>query len=136
MATVEFFGQTFALRPKVSEYAFAKFARAAARGVDGDTAQGMSAMLTLLEKCITPEDWQRFDRTAEDNDATTEQIMAVIVGALQQTVEPATDRPTVQPSDSSDGLSSTEPKSGSSSDVKGSVLSGRPDLQLAVMRSA
>jgi hypothetical protein len=131
MAAVEFLGESFELRPKVSEYALLKFARAAAAGEDGDTMEGMASMLRLLEKCIVPADWRRFDKLADDKDATAEQIMDVIKAAFEQVAE----RPTALPSDSSDGQISTEPKSGSNSAVKDSVLSGRPDLQLAVMRA-
>jgi hypothetical protein len=131
MAAVEFLGESFELRPKVSEYALLKFARAAAAGEDGDTMEGMASMLRLLEKCIVPADWRRFDKLADENDATAEQIMDVIKAAFEQVAE----RPTSLPSDSSDGQISTEPKSESSSAVKDSVLSGRPDLQLAVMRA-
>jgi hypothetical protein len=131
MASVQFLGESFELRPKVSEYALIKFARAAAAGEDGDTMEGMASMLRLLEKCIVPKDWHRFDRLADEKDATTEQIMAVIKVALEQVAE----RPTALPSDSSDGQITTEPKSESNSAVKDSVLSGRPDLQLAVMRA-
>jgi hypothetical protein len=131
MASVQFLGESFELRPKVSEYALLKFARAAAAGEDGDTMEGMASMLRLLEKCIVPADWRRFDRLADEKDATAEQIMDVIKAAFEQVAE----RPTALPSDSSDGQISTEPKSGSNSAVKDSVLSGRPDLQLAVMRA-
>jgi hypothetical protein len=85
----------------------------------------------LLEKCIVPADWRRFDKLADEKDATAEQIMDVIKAAFEQVAE----RPTSLPSDSSDGQISTEPKSESNSAVKDSVLSGRPDLQLAVMRA-
>jgi len=131
MAAVQFLGESFELRPKVSEYALLKFARAAAAGEDGDTMEGMASMLRLLEKCIVPADWRRFDRLADEKDASAEQIMDVIKVAFEQVAE----RPTSLPSDSSDGQISTEPKSGSNSAVKDSVLSGRPDLQLAVMRA-
>jgi hypothetical protein len=131
MAAVEFLGESFELRPKVSEYALLKFARAAAAGEDGDTMEGMASMLRLLEKCIVPADWRRFDKLADEKDATAEQIMDVIKAAFEQVAE----RPTSLPSDSSDGQISTEPKSESNSAVKDSVLSGRPDLQLAVMRA-
>jgi hypothetical protein len=131
MAAVEFLGESFELRPKVSEYALLKFARAAAAGEDGDTMEGMASMLRLLEKCIVPADWRRFDRLADEKDATAEQIMDVIKAAFEQVAE----RPTALPSDSSDGQITTEPKSESNSAVKDSVLSGRPDLQLAVMRA-
>jgi hypothetical protein len=131
MASVQFLGESFELRPKVSEYALLKFARAAAAGEDGDTMEGMASMLRLLEKCIVPADWRRFDRLADEKDATAEQIMDVIKAAFEQVAE----RPTSLPSDSSDGQISTEPKSESNSAVKDSVLSGRPDLQLAVMRA-
>lgn len=133
MATVEFHGEQFALRPKVSEYALLKFARAARGGQDAESMEGMAAMLDLLEKCIEPADWARFDKLADDSDATAEEIMAVVQAAFGQAAE----RPTKLPSDSSDGPTSIPLKSeSSSSPAATSRLARRPDLATAVLRTA
>jgi hypothetical protein len=100
-----------------------------------DSGSVMTSSLAVSEvdaaESLDPADWRRFDKLADEEDATAEQIMDVIKAAFEQVAE----RPTSLPSDSSDGQISTEPKSGSNSAVKDSVLSGRPDLQLAVMRA-
>jgi hypothetical protein len=132
MTTVQFFGEQFALREKVSDYALMKFARAARNGQDGETMEGMASMLDLLEKCIVPEDWKRFDKLASDSDAPAADIMAVIKEAFGQEAA----RPTELPSDSSDGPTAIEPKSPPSSDGNVSqLLRGRPDLQAAVRQA-
>lgn len=132
MATVEFFGETFELRPKVSQYALGKFAKVASKSkTSEDTMRGMGAMLDLIERCITAEDWDRFDKVADDNDASFADLTAVLDGAFNQ----ETDRPTGLPSDSSDGQKTTAPKLVSNSADKGlERLNGRPDLQVAVIR--
>ena len=133
MATVEFFGETFELRPKVSQYALAKFAKAVSKSKTGeDVMRSMASMYDLVERCVTAEDWDRFDETASANDASFEELTAVLAGAFQS----ATERPTSLPSDSSDGQKIIAPSVASSSADKGlDRLAGRPDLQLAVLHT-
>lgn len=129
MTTIDFFGEQFRLRETVSQYALLKFARAARDGQDSGSPAGLAAMMDLLEKCIHPEDWKRFDEVADANDATGEQIQAVIQAAFTQEA----DRPIGLSSDSSDGQPSTEPKSLSNSEGSVSpLLRGRPDRIAAV----
>jgi hypothetical protein len=132
MATVEFFGQEFTLRPKVSEYALLKFARAARGGQDAETMEGMASMLDLLEKCIVAEQWATFDRLASDNDASAEDVMAVVQAAFSQSAE----RPTGRLSDSSDGPTSTPLSSASNVSLAAtSSRANRPDLALMVSQA-
>jgi hypothetical protein len=131
MTTVQFFGQEFTLRDDVSEWALMTFARAARNGQDGETMEGMAAMLDLLEDCVVPEDWKRFSSVAKANRARSKDISAVIQAAFAQ----ETGRPTGRSSDSSDGPTTIEPKSQSSSDGNVSqLLRGRPDLIAAVTK--
>lgn len=149
--TVEFFGETFTLSPDVSEFALMEFAEAAADGVDGDTMQGMASMLRLILDCLAepepvvetaedgtetvvpqPSERARFRAVARKNRAAAKDLMPVIQAAFEGKAE----RPTGRSSDSSDGPGSTGPKSGSNSAVKGlERLAGRPDLQIAVVRT-
>jgi hypothetical protein len=133
MGSVEFFGESFEVRPKVSQYAMAKFAKAAAKNkTPQDVMLGMAAMLDLIEKCLTVEDWPRFDALADANDVDFEDLTAVLDAAFHQ----ETERPTSLPSDSSDG----QPVTVVSSVVKpadraSEMFAGRPDLQLAVLHT-
>lgn len=131
MATVEMWGETFALREKVPEWAMFKFAKAAVQGQDGDTLQGMASMLALVEKCLTVEDWPRFDRLADENDASSEEALKVIMSAFEQVAE----RPTGRSSDSSDGPSVTPLKSVSNFDDRAlERFAGRPDIQAGLIQ--
>ena len=131
MASVEFFGESFGLRPKISQYALAKFGQVAAKGEKAG-AGGIGAILDLLEKCVAPEDWERFDQVASDNDASFEDINVILDAAFHQ----ETERPTSLPADSSDGQKIIAPSVASSSVDKGlDRLRGRPDLQLAVLHT-
>lgn len=131
MATVELFGDTFKLNAEVSEFALMEFAEAASSGQDGDTMQGFASTLRFVRECIDPDDLGRFTAAARKNKAKITDLLVVIKASFEQ----ETERPTSRPSDSSDGPSSIEPKSGSNVDDKVSRLAGRPDLQLMV-RSA
>ncbi len=130
LPSVEFFGERLALNPDVSEFAIMEFAEAAADGQDGDTMAGLASLLRLVRECIAEDDRARFTQLARKNRAGAEALTAVLTSG------PGTERPTVAPSDSSDGRTSTGLKSVSSSDVKVSPLAGRPDLQLALSRTA
>ncbi len=132
MGSIEFYGQQFELDDTPSEFALMEFAEAAADGADGDTMQGMASMLRLIRGCLTAEDWPRFARTARTNKAAAKDLLPVFEAAFGQ----ATERPTGQPSDSTDGLPTITPKPASNSAGKVStLLAGRPDLQLAVRKA-
>ena len=131
MASVKFFGDTFALNESVSEIALMEFAEASADGLDADMMQGLAAMMRLVKECIAPVDLKRFLVVARKNHAKSTDLIAV----LEATFKQVTDRPTGLPADSSDGQQAIEPKSVSSSvDKDWGPLNGRPDLQLAVTR--
>lgn len=129
--TVEFFGDTFELNDTVSEIALMEFAEAASNGLDADLMEGLAALLRIVKSCIAPRDLKRFMVVARKNHAKSEHLVPI----LQATMAEVTERPTGLPSDSSDGQPTTELKSVSSSVDRGlERLSGRPDLQLAVVR--
>jgi len=131
MATVEFFGETFALNESVSEIALMEFAEASADGLDADMMQGMAAMMRLIKECVAPTELKRFLVVARKNHASSEDLVAVLKATFGQ----VTDRPTGLPVDFSDGQQIIELKSDASSADRGlELLNGRPDLQLAVMR--
>ena len=128
MSAVPFFGEQFDLNPEPSEYALMEFAEAAADGVDGDTMQGLAAMMRLVTECIDVKDRSRFRVLARKSKAGADDLTKVIQAAFKQ----ETERPTGRPSDSSDGPTITAPRSVASSDDKPSRFAGRPDLELMV----
>jgi len=135
--TVEFFDATLRLNTEgVSEFALMEFATAANEGADGDTSAGMASLYRLVLDCLDPEDVGKFKTLARKNRAKAADIMPVIEATFAAVAE----RPTGQPVDSSDGLPPTiiEGNFESKPAAKGSLeeaLPGRPDLQLAVIRS-
>lgn len=102
MSDVEFFGETFALRhPDDYQWAMCEFAEAATGGVDDNTLQALATVMAMLRACIAEDDWPRFRASYRRNKAQVKRdLMPVVVAAFTQQVP---DRPTVRPSDSSDG---------------------------------
>lgn len=84
-----------------------RFAHLASSGVDSEDMEALAAMYDLLEQCIADDDWPRFQRAATKSRADGEMLMAVV----QKAIEAIGERPTGQPSDSSDGLTTIEPRS-------------------------
>jgi hypothetical protein len=130
---VEFFDQTFRLRPGAEyEWEMMEFASAAKGGADSDMLSGAAATLDFLRAVIHADDWERFRKAARENRAQVERdLMPIVVAAFVQ----PTARPTGRSSDSSGGPKNTKQKSagGSSSKViRRLEKSGRPDLALMV----
>lgn len=97
-----------------------------------DGGKIVTAIRLIGETLVHPDDVERFWLLSEQHRQTIEDL-ATLAGALLGAL---TGRPTKQPSDSSDGLSSTVASStGDSSSPALEVLSGRPDLQMAVLRA-
>ncbi len=129
---VEFGGESFAVADRIGHMALMRFAKAAQAGVDSSDMAGLAAMYDLLEQCIDPADWPRFEKAADRTRADGEELMRVVVEVMAR----VTDRPTSRPSASSDGPRVTEPRS--EVDFSSPVmdrLSGRPDLQLMVVQA-
>jgi hypothetical protein len=91
-----------------------------------DNPQSQRLVKDFARLCFG-DSFDTFWRLAKDNRQSQEDVFDV----LTKIVEASTGRPTVQPSGSSDGQSSTEAKStvGSSLEER---LAGRPDLQVIV----
>lgn len=135
--TAVFKGETFNLAESPSEFAILEFAEAASAGEDSGTLQGMASLLRLAVEIIAEPERDRFRQLCRRERATTDELVELLLGKLGGDAE----RPTVQPSDSTDGQGSTEPKSEPNSDANDSPtdgpvkldLTGRPDLALAVL---
>lgn len=130
--SVLFFGEPFTMADRIGLMPLMRFAKAAQAGVDSSDMAGLAAMYDLLEQCIDPKDWARFEKAADVNRADGEQLMAVVAEVMQK----ITARPTSRPSDSSAGPSPTAPNStdDSYSRVMGRY-EGRPDIQLMLVRA-
>ena len=132
MSSVEFFGESFGLQEGMSEFALMEFAEAAEGGVEQNAMAAMAAMLRLIKTCIVQADLPRFLASARKNRPSSDDLIAVLDAAANQ----VTERPTSLPADSTDGQTITAPSVVSSSADKGlDRLSGRPDLQLAVLHT-
>lgn len=126
MSDVQFFGETFRLVDEPSEWAMLEFAEAAG-GSDANELAGLAAVMRLLRATVHEDDWQRFSAAARKNNAKIDRDLMPLVVAV---FTGATDRPTVQPSGSSDGLLTTAPSStaDSSSPVTDPWRGARPEL--------
>lgn len=138
--TVEFLGDTFAVTDRIGAMPLMRFAKIAQGGVDSNEMAGLAALYDLLEQCIAPDDWQRFQAHADRKRAQGDELLEVV----KQVFSIVSERPTGQPSGSSDGLRTIEPNlpAASSSpviDASERVIErlnaqGRPDLALLVRR--
>lgn len=125
-----FFGEPFTMADRIGAMALMRFAKVAQSGADSDDLAGLTAMYDLLEQCIAPQDWQRFQAAADTNRADGEQLMAVVAEVVKRLSE----RPTSRPSVSSDGPHRTAPNSrGDSFSRVMDRYQGRPDIQLMVL---
>lgn len=126
---VAFFGEEFEPAPKVSYRRLLRLYSAAAS--QNEQAAG-AALDRLLDALLQPADIARFDDVCDKNFADSDALWkfsAEMFGAMAE-------RPTVQPSDSSDGPSSTPVSSVSSAvDRATDRYVGRPDIQAGILRS-
>jgi hypothetical protein len=131
---VEFAGEHFEVAEKIGLMPLMRFAKVAKAGVDSDSQAGLVAMYDLLEQCIAPQDWPRFEAHADKVRADGEQLMKVVSDVL----EVVTQRPTQRPSASSDGPQTvSESSAANSSDavIRRLEEKGRPDLALVVLET-
>ena len=144
--TVEFLGEQFRVGERVGLMPMMRYARVAKRQMerqksgaksDGmDEVESLDATLSLLEQCVHPDDWDRFEKHTTQQGAGQEEYME-FAGRVMALLA---DRPTGRPSDASGGPQTIEPSSteGSSSpatDVIGRLNDkGRPDLALVVRK--
>lgn len=128
---VDFFDEVFTVADKIGLMPLMRFAKVAKGGADSADMEALAVMLDLLEQCIAPSEWQRFQDCADRNRADGEELLAVVTSVM----ETLTERPTSRPSDSSAGPQTTTPNSEGvlSSRVIGRLEDqGRPDLALMV----
>jgi hypothetical protein len=131
VAEIEFEGERFGMAEAIGAMPLMRFAKVAKSGADSNNMDGLVAMYDLLEQCIAPSEWVRFQAHADKTRADGEKLM----GVVGKVFEALSERPTGRPSDSSGGPKSTKRNSagGSSSKViKRYEKKGRPDLALMI----
>lgn len=118
--TFEFEGHEFRIREgDPSAFPLMELADAAANGLDSGSMQGLAAMWRMLKSCLHPDDFPRFRQVAMDEDATTEDVLAIVKGVWEHLAG----RPTKRPTGSPDG---PQPTSMSSKAVSSSPGTDRP----------
>lgn len=105
--TVEWLGEQFHVADRVSSLTVMRFAKLAKSNIDVAQMEGLAAMYDLLEQCVHPDDWARFEAHADDQRADGEQLLAVV----KQVFAVIAARPTRRSSDSSGGPRTIEPNS-------------------------
>lgn len=131
MSDLTFAGESFRLADKIGLMPLMRFAHVSRRGVDSNDMEGLAAIYDLLKQCVADEDWDRFEDHATTTRADGDDLLEVVSQAVQAIAE----RPTQEPSDSSDGPTRTSGSSagGSSSRVIARLEErGRPDLAVIV----
>lgn len=132
MPTVTCMGESFETWPSISAMAYVDFARSMKTDENSVSPDSVLALMDLLQDCLLPEEWDRFQQVTRSKRAGFEDLMNVI----KAMVEAQADRPTGQPTDSSAGLPTTDQKSESTSANKVvDMFPGRPDKQAAVLRT-
>lgn len=149
--TFDYFGEQYRVHPDATDLALVEFMDLAASieiGAGGKVTpesigagvQSLAAIMSALRELVHPDDFAAVWRAAKANRQTIEDLTELAMGLAAAVA----DRPTVRPSDSSDGPSSTEQSSTGDSSSPVSHLSvarrfeeqGRPDLALLVRDTA
>lgn len=132
MSDLTFHGEGFRLADRIGLMPLMRFAHVARKGVDSNDMEGLAAIYDMLQVVFADDDeWVRFEELATRVRADGDELMGVVKDAMQVISE----RPTSEPSDSSDGppITSGSSAGGSSSPVIDRLQeSGRPDLALIV----
>jgi hypothetical protein len=129
--TFGYFGATLRVNPDLSDVAVMDlFAEMGDAGED--PAKGMGALRAVAATLVHPDDVDELWRLVKTNRQTIEDVGTLAA----KLIEAVTDRPTLQPSDSSAGLSNTDTSSTDDSSSRAlRALRGRPDLQVAVLQA-
>ena len=136
---VEFFGERFAVPPRLNQRLVIRFQRKAAEGADTadlDEAKAREAAILLdkmIEQSVRAEDRERFEAVCDRELPSDEELMEFVAKVLAAVAQ----RPTGRPADSSSGPTSIEPKSVSEPAylrvVQREEEAGRPDRALMVL---
>jgi hypothetical protein len=100
-------GEVFTIADEVNIVALGRFARVAREGATTDEMEGLAALVDTVESLVIDEDKTRFLDTASKHRVDAGLLLKIV----QTVLEAQSGHPTVQPSDSSGGLSTTGPSS-------------------------
>jgi len=102
-----FYGETFQIADEVGVIPLLKFGHAAASGLDTSDMEGLDAMYSMLRDCLAEGQFSRFLEVGEKNKADADTLLRLV----SEVYRVVSGRPTVRPSDSSDGRPPTSPSS-------------------------
>lgn len=114
--TFGFHGDTFTLRDRIGLMTLMRYAAVAKKGVKVDALEGLVAMYELLEDCLTPDDWTRFETLCRRESVGEDELLSVVKRCVQIVASRPTGRPSASPggpetttTSSRDDSSSPEP---------------------------
>jgi len=96
-------GHSYKVADKVGLMPLLKFAHAADQGIDSQDIEGLNAIYEMLNDCIAPADWDRFQKEMTKEKAFVDDLLPVV----QQAIQIISARPTGEPSGSSTSSEST-----------------------------
>lgn len=134
MSTFTYFGEEMSYAEEFPAFEYAEFQEALAED-EVDNARATGVALRLAVACVAEADRGKFRKLSRQNRAKVEDWLRV----YRDFTTEATERPTGQPTDSSDGQPSTPETSGSEPVASVTPISSekpiRGDLALAAARS-
>lgn len=140
MTQFTYFDESFRYAEDYPAFEWAEFQEALADDLEASSARATGVALRFAVACVDPKDRERFRRVSRKNKAKIDDWMVV----FRDWTTEETERPTGQPTDSTDGLEVTPESSGSQPVASVTSLPEpaaeprqlRPDLALAIARSA
>jgi hypothetical protein len=129
MSTFDYFGESFRFSPEADTFAITELAEAMDDDVDSEGLRGIAVAWRLALSCVAEEDRKRFRTVSRQNRAKVPDYLVV----FHYWTADVTERPTMQPSDSSDGPGLTVVRSESQPEPE---VSTRDHMRLAISRSA
>jgi hypothetical protein len=119
---IVFMDRPFRCAKKFGLMPLIRFGYLSKKGLDTADEDALAAMYDVIRQAIDPDDWDAFMDHAADTHADEDELMEVVAQAIQV----ISARPTVRPSDSSDGPTGTETSSSAdSSSEESSALTPR-----------
>jgi hypothetical protein len=132
--TFGYFGATLRTHPGLTDLMLIDVIETVGEAEDADGLEALRMFRGLVASLVHPDDVDDLWRLAKANGQTSSDIGDM----CEQIIEAVTDRPTVRPSESSDGPHSTGRNSVAGSSSPAIALlegKGRPDLALVVVRT-
>jgi hypothetical protein len=110
-AVLAFKGRVFRVAHSFGLMPLLRFAHMAKGGMNVDDMDALVAIYDVLRQAIHDDDWDAFQQYATDTRADADELLSMVKDAIGV----MTQRPTVRPTDSSAGPSTTTPSSSADS---------------------